>query len=264
MKIHEIKKENLKYIEPAFSHLSKDDILKQIMAFGEKRLNYGGFHPTRAMSYMMRIPNKDIIQHIHQINEYRKIEKDNYILYPYTFDFKIHNSKTNIIKADWFSGMGQGFALIAYSRQNNRKIADKILNSFESDKFTEQTDFGNHYMEYPNHCYALNGHIFALYGLYEYWYRFKTNKAKHLLIEGIKWVKSNFHKYRNIGDASFYCSDHKVLCNRQGGKYHKVHIEQLEYLTLLTGDNWFSDRVKELKDDFNVSGDVVVLSNERI
>jgi len=36
---------------------------------------------------------------------------------------------------------------------------------------------GYHYMEYPNHCSPLNGHIFALYGLYECWLWEENEKA---------------------------------------------------------------------------------------
>ncbi len=264
MKIHKIKKQDLKYITPSFFKKTKDEILKKIMCVGETRLNGGGFHPTRSMSYMMRLTNDDIINAIHHINEAYKIEQNNYILYPYTFDFLIHGNTDNIIKSNWFSGMGQGFALMAYVRSGKREIADKILNSFESGVFTEETPDGNHYMEYPNHCDALNGHIFALYGLYEYWYNYQTKQSEKLLIEGIRWVKNNLHKYRNVKGASFYCTNHKVLCDKLDGKYHKVHIEQLEYLGLITNDDWFNKQADLFKQDFFVNGIATVLSNETI
>lgn len=263
MNIYKIPKNDLKFNTPSFSNLTIEEIINNIFCIGEKRLGFGGFHPTRSMSYMMRIKNNDVIQLLHLINEYYKIEKDDYVLYPYMFNFSIHGNKKNIITSNWFSGMGQGFALIAYTRFNDKSISEKILNSFESSEITKKTQYGYHYMEYPNHCDALNGHIFSLYGLYEYWHKYQCKKAKRLLIEGIRWVKHILYKYRNVGGPSFYCTDHKILCNKVDGKYHKVHIEQLNYLGLITKDDWFNKQVNLFKKDFPVSGDVIVLSNEK-
>jgi len=220
------------------------------------RYNGGGYHPGRAMTLLMRLNDSKTQSEIHNINENNLVSIDEYILYPYKFNFRIHNSSNNIINANWYSGLAQGLALMAYVRYENgkyKKMCDKILNSFESDEICEKTENGFHYMEYPHHCDALNGHIYALYGIYEYWHKYQTSQSEFLFKEGVKWVKNNLYHYRNKGNVSFYCKDHKVLCDKVDGKYHKVHIEQLKYLYEITGDVWFREQANLFLEDFFVN-----------
>jgi hypothetical protein len=256
--IHQIGEKRLKYITPKFDNLAPKEIIKSIMCAGEQRLSGGGYHPTKAMSYMMRCTKPEIIQAVKTVNAKYAIDEHNHILYPYMFDFRIHDQKDNVMRANWFSGMGQGFALMAYGRHGQKEICDKVLNSFETETITQFTDNGYHYMEYPGHCDALNGHIYAMYGIYEHWHRYQSKQAEHLFLKGVEWVKHNLHGYRNPKDASFYCTDHKIISDKVDGRYHKIHIEQLHYLYEITDDDWFSQQARLFYDDYNVSGYVAL------
>ena len=254
MNIIKIKSENLKLKKNEnISNEKYEDILDKIYCKkNNERYGGGGYHPLRAMNYLIKLNDFELKENIHKINESYKIDRNDYFLYPYNFDFALHSNKNNVMKSNWFSGMAQGFALIAYCRYGKKDITDKIFNSFKSSEILQITDSGYHYMEYPNKCDALNGHIFALYGLYEYWHIYQTDESKFLLEKGIEWVKNNLHHYRNEGGASFYCQNHKVLCDKVGGKYHKVHIEQLRYIYEITGDIWFEEQANLFLSDFNV------------
>jgi len=243
-----IPEEKLKFNTPV--DIDKDYIDLIFCKINPDRYSGGGYHPVRAMNIMFRTNSEKIKNDVIQINKKYLIERNGYILFPYMFDFALHNNKNNVMKSGWFSGMAQGYALIAYTGVNDREMCDKILNSFESPEICKKTKNGHHYMEYPNKCDALNGHIYALYGIYKYWFDYQTEQSEFLFNEGVKWVKHNLHYYRNEGNASFYCQDHKVLCNKVDGKYHKVHIEQLRYLHEITGDNWFEEQADLFLKDF--------------
>ena len=186
------------------------------------------------------------------------------IYFPYTFNFPLHGNKNETMYAPWYSGMAQGQSLSAFLRlytftgkPEYMEIANNIFNSFkyfrgEIDQWFSTID-GAEYLwfeEYPVEpiqTHALNGFIFAIYGLYEYYMQTRSNECKQLLFGGLTTVKKYVEQYRNEGELSYYCLAHKV----QSESYHRVHIDQMEMLYKMTGDEYFESMRELLYQDFH-------------
>jgi hypothetical protein len=99
--------------------------------------------------------------------------------------------------------------------------------------------------EYPQELdRTFNGHAFALFGLHDYVEMTKRrdlySAARHanvlaLLRGGITTIRAYASTFRNPGAVSDYCLAHHV----RNPEYHPVHVMQLRYLAVLTGDLWF-------------------------
>ena len=183
------------------------------------------------------------------------------IFFPYAFDFSLHGYTEDTMKSPWYSGMAQGQILSLFMRlyeiSNEDYYLDvgrKILNSFE---LFHYNDIGEPWVscvdeegflwleEYPHNppTHALNGMIFAIYGIYDFYRVTKDSKAEKLLKGAILTIKSNIHKFRTPKGVSHYCLRHPEIMNLG---YHKIHILQLKMLYKITGDNFFL----ETSDDF--------------
>lgn len=182
------------------------------------------------------------------------VEKDGALFFPYDFDLYLHNIPTEHMKPRWYSGMAQGQALSAFVRlyrithdPKYRMLADKTYLSFTQLKskdhpwWVTMVDDNGHYwieeypMEKPTH--VLNGFIFAIFGLYDYYQLTKKEETKVLLQASITTVYDNIERYRVPDDASRY----GLKLPHQSTHYHQVHTEQLETLYHMTGDPYFHE-----------------------
>lgn len=152
----------------------------------------------------------------------------------------------------WPSAFGQGFGLSvlcrAYQISKDEKyitLAEKVLNSFNLNYkkcgilcIDDNEDYW--YLEYPSNppAYVLNGFIFGLFGIYDYWRISNSPKALRYFRRGIRTVKKNLHKY-DKGYWSAYDLEYNKYC--AGYNYHKnVHITQLKVLYQITEDEIFN------------------------
>ncbi len=182
------------------------------------------------------------------------LKKDSVIYFPYEFDFPLHSNQMDVMKAPWYSGMAQGQLLSLFCRMyeetNNEfylNVSERIFNSFTQLRGDGHepwvscvTKDGDLWLEeYPVNLpnFTLNGHIFAIYGLYDYFRLTNRPEVLPYLKASILTVKNNIHLFRNEGDISSYCLKHKV----KSMSYHGVHIEQLHQLYLYTGDEYFEE-----------------------
>lgn len=166
----------------------------------------------------------------------------------------------------WFSGMAQGEALSAFSRlaqitgENKYKdIADRVFASFLHtpvagnvvDPWVATVDDDGHYWveEYPRNppAHTLNGKIFAIWGLYEYYQLTEKEDVKYITQAAITTVLEYIDEFRVPEQVSYYCLDHKV----QSEKYHRIHINQLSKLYDLTGRSKFSKYASLLRSDYS-------------
>lgn len=165
---------------------------------------------------------------------------DNMIYDKYNLDF------------GWASAYGQGVGLSVLSRayqiskdQKYIILAEKVLNSFNLDykKGGILCIDGNEdywYLEYPSNppAYVLNGFIFGLFGIYDYWRISNSPKALRYFRRGIRTLKKNLHKY-DKGYWSAYDLEYNKYC--AGYNYHKnIHITQLKVLYQITEDEIFN------------------------
>ena len=189
------------------------------------------------------------------------------LFFPYPFDNRLkakERGKYVLIKAPWYSGMAQGQALSVFCRLYNltRKqeyldIARKVFKSFlflegKENPWYVQID-SNSYLwieecPVPEHATILNGFIFGIYGLYEYYQVTRDETAKTLFQAATTTVEAHIHRYRNKGDLSWYSLDnfHKTV-----PKYHACHVEQLEMLYKMTGNFFFHVMSLRFREDYH-------------
>jgi hypothetical protein len=182
---------------------------------------------------------------------------------PYPFNFSIGGT---LLTAPWYSQMAQGVALSLFVRLHDvtgnaawKTPADGLFASFLLDPAADQpwgvwTDAGGYLWleEYPRWLpgdseRVLNGHLFALYGLWDYWRATGSSEAAALfdgaLTTANRYVPSGF---RNPAWASNYSlrSDLPHLT------YHGIHVDQLHHAHALTGAARFADLGDMLHQDY--------------
>lgn len=182
--------------------------------------------------------------------------------FPYEFDYGMHANESTLLLAPWYSGMAQGHLLTVYSRlyqlthnPEYLEICSQIFNSFdyyfgESDPWIGYIDSLNFYWieEYPINPpdHTLNGFIFAIYGLYDYYMINKSIHVKTVLDQAISTIEYYISYFRNPGGSSYYCLKHKHIDTN----YHYIHIQQLKCLYKMTGEPYFSQMADSLKMDY--------------
>jgi len=170
--------------------------------------------------------------------------------FPYDFDFAVHGDTTETLRAPWYSGMAEGYALTAFVRLFEitgdakwKLAADGTFAALErgtvpGDPFVSWVDSETNLWieEYPrpgvtNSEKVLNGHIFGIYGLYDYWQLTKSQEALAMLKGAITTVEKMVPtKFRRVNAASVYSLRHQL----NSITYHRVHVEQLVYLHQMT------------------------------
>jgi hypothetical protein len=227
-------------------------------SFFDKYINPDkGFHPARLLALMLRwLANNetDKIKKYEKLLFENSLITDNELLFLYKFYFPLHQNYKDAMKPDWVSGFCQGLGLLFFARfykKDNEELLVKIRNGMINERIVEHFFDGSIlFHEYEHKCDALNGHIYALYGLYEHWYWTDDETSADLFKRGTKYVIDNIDKYRNPNGASFYCSTHKMETEKVGGKYHATHINQLVYLYKVTGCQKIKDIAKMFYDDY--------------
>ena len=193
------------------------------------------------------------------------LKVDSAIYFPYTFNFALHGCRKETMRPPWYSGMAQGQALSliirTYESTGEKKYLDlshRLFKSFTNLKGEGYEPWiscvdaeGNLWLEeYPMElpCFTLNGMIFGIYGIYDY-YRITNNElAKEYLLASLLTIKKNIHKFRHKGGVSYYCLKHQNF-NATNPEYHKVHIRQLGMLYKFTGDEYFKEMQEKFVDD---------------
>jgi hypothetical protein len=155
----------------------------------------------------------------------------------------------------WPSAMAQGRVISVLLRAKQltddikyEESAQKALTTFDPKKSKFVNFIENHvfYEEYPTSpgSFVLNGMIFALFGLYDY-YRYEKNQlAHHYFNHGIETLEHIIDNY-DMGFWSFYDLRHlswdQSKQNPATVHYHYIHINQLKILFALTGIERFQN-----------------------
>jgi hypothetical protein len=188
---------------------------------------------------------------------------NNSIYFPYEFNHILHGgSSHDAMMAPWYSGLAQGMALCFYSRfyeiTNDpyyKDIADSIFQCYlytdsSNSVWTSMIDSAKYYWveEYPFHPldHVFNGFQTAVICLYDYYQISHNSLCKTIFDAGCTTLERNFDSYRVPGGISYYCLRHKV----QLDDYHRLHITQLEWLFMITGDSSFISMADTLRSDF--------------
>ncbi|RPG19019.1 MAG: hypothetical protein CBC84_001155 [Pelagibacteraceae bacterium TMED124] len=196
--------------------------------------------------------------------------KENYINFIKGADWLNENLETNdfniyvwqhhfnwIYKEDlinpWYSGLaqGQGLSVLcrAYNITNEQKYLDsieKVYRSFLVDVENGGVTFTDvdgdiwieEYIMKNNPTHILNGFIWGLWGIYDYWLMTKNKDVQKLFKKYVKTINDNMSEY-DIGYWSLYEISNLPIYMRASIFYHKLHIVQLKILFKMTNNPIF-------------------------
>ena len=164
----------------------------------------------------------------------------------------------DILKAPWYSALsqGQGISVLvrAYKETEDKRYLDSVKRAFVS--FEKRVDEGGvtyidkngyYWLEEaivnpPTHI--LNGFMWALWGIYDYYLLTREESAKKIFEEGIKTLKDNLGKF-DIGFWSLYEQSGTKLNMLASKFYHSLHIVQLKVMYNLTRKGFFREYAKK-------------------
>lgn len=197
-------------------------------------------------------------------------EVDGALWYSYPFSFALGGEAANTIQPPWYSGMAQGQALSLFVRlyehdgqEKWREAAEKTFESFFVEKradspwFTLVDDGNLWFEEYAGNTdplLVINGHNFALFGLYDYFVLTGDQRAEKFFDAGATTILNVFDEFRVPGGVSSYCVQDQRCLDENGWpskKYHMIHIQQLEMLADITKEAKFDEHAEQLREDFN-------------
>lgn len=187
------------------------------------------------------------------------VERGNYSFFVYNFPFPPYN-----LKSPWYSAMTQAKPMLpllnAYKITHDKiylTTAKNLLNVLFIDindpckcGVTYKTSNNGWWYElyangHPNGPKVLNGMMFTLVNIYEYYNFTHDRDALYLFNQGILSLKNNIHNYDKNGNYSSYDKDH----GNAPIFYHKVHLCLLDKLYNITKDNLF----KQYRDNWSKS-----------
>lgn len=172
------------------------------------------------------------------------VENEGMLVWHYDFPFYI-------CRPPWISGMAQGHGMqvliraYALTRESKYKeAAAKALDVFFVDiaeggvRVIEAEDESAWwYAEYASvdrQPKVLNGMIFALLGVQEYYGVTGDERAKTIFDNGIRALLLHLSDY-DAGDWTWYDRDHEIPARH----YHKIHVNQLRRLYEITQEEKF-------------------------
>ncbi len=151
-----------------------------------------------------------------------------------------HKQERDVINN--YSSMTQGQAVSGFSRAFLLTSDDKYMKAallaakclFEEgeEKITVQFKYGLSYSEMPNNSgsIVLNGWIFTLWGLIDLQYIYPSVELSKLIDSALDSLIKSIHLFDN-GYWSMY-DNKKTICSPF---YHRLHINQLKALYIMTG-----------------------------
>ncbi len=175
------------------------------------------------------------------------VDRENFTVWEYAFPWSSYG-----LNAPWISGMAQGQGIQVLARAYNltgdmkyMNIANSSLQSFFIEVKNGGVTYKNlktggwWYEEYPipndlKEARVLNGFIFALFGIYEYYQITGDEKAKYLFDKGIIELKNHLSDY-DTGEWTYYDN----LGKHANIMYHNVHTKQMLQLYDITQDPVF-------------------------
>lgn len=192
------------------------------------------------------------------------------------FVYKFNHSHNEMhMRSPWVSGMSQGMLLSVISRMyahhpspELKQYADEIFKSFLVERQEGQFWVTNEVNcpddpsltctfleEYPlddKETHVVNGHIYAMLGLHDYYRMTGNPEAKEIFERAAHAIAHSFNTYRNPGAPSFYAvSDFGKETWGTPDNYHSGVIKELESLARITGDPIFQQQADLLTADYS-------------
>ncbi len=158
------------------------------------------------------------------------------------------------LHAPWYSALAQGQGISMLLRANrasgNSRYLEAAYRAFVSFQrhvadggvaFTDESGdlwFEEYIVSPPTHI--LNGFIWALWGVYDYFLATHDNSAQELFLRGVRTLLHNLDRY-DLGFWSLYEQSGTRLPMVASSFYHRLHIVQLRVMHRLTGEEKFAD-----------------------
>jgi heparosan-N-sulfate-glucuronate 5-epimerase len=165
------------------------------------------------------------------------------------------------LKAPWYSGLaqGQGVSLLlrAHAHSGDKKYQRAAHEAFvsltrpvaEGGVLFEDADKNLWIEEYvvdpPTHI--LNGFIWALWGVFDFWLAEAVASAKNIFDRGVNTVVLNLDRF-DTGYWSLYEQSGTPMKMLASPFYHQLHIVQLQVMSKLTGDARFAVMAERWED----------------
>ena len=200
------------------------------------------------------------------LNENLELNEHNIHVWQHHFNWVYKENLTN----PWYSGLAQGQGLSVLCRAYHTTGDDKYFDSIEKvyksflidikdGGVTFKDKQGNIWIEEyimksdPTHI--LNGFIWGLWGIYDYWLLTKNKDVSKLFHRYVKTIDNNINEY-DIGYWSLYEIANLPINMRASTFYHRLHIVQLQILFKMTENTIFESTAnkwsKYLNKKFNV------------
>jgi len=157
------------------------------------------------------------------------------------------------LKAPWYSALaqGQGISVLvrAHKESGEARYLDAARRAFAAfnqpvDRggvaFTDQSGdlwFEEYIVDPPTHI--LNGFIWALWGVHDFYLAARNPAAHDLFARGVRTLLHNLARY-DIGFWSLYEQSGTRLPMVASTFYHRLHIVQLRIMHRLTGEGTFA------------------------
>jgi len=163
------------------------------------------------------------------------------------------------LKAPWYSGLaqGQGVSLLLRAHAHSLSVDEKYQYQYQSaaeKAFVALTkpiaDGGvlledaeknlwieEYLVDPPTHI--LNGFMWALWGVFDYWLARADAPAKNIFDRGVETLVHNLDRF-DTGYWSLYEQSGTRLKMVASPFYHQLHIVQLRVMSKLTGDAHFA------------------------
>ena len=167
----------------------------------------------------------------------------------HNFDWEYRDT----LKAPWYSALAQGQGISVLVRAHRESgdtrylvAAQRAFTSFQHPienggvAFTDAAGdlwFEEYIVSPPTHI--LNGFIWALWGIYDYFLSTRDETAQELFSRGVRTLLHNLDRY-DLGFWSLYEQSGTRLPMVASPFYHQLHIVQLRIMHRLTGEDQFA------------------------
>ncbi len=184
------------------------------------------------------------------------LEKNRYGVYVWMHHFDWEYFR--LLKSPWYSSLAQGAGLSALTRafiatseskylESARKAFESFLKTIREGGVVYEDANGDIWMEEaitmpPTHI--LNGFIWSLWGVYDYYLTTNDIRAKELYLKSARTIKNNLHRY-DVGYWSLYDLAPTKMKMLASPFYHALHIVQLDVLGRITRDRLFEEFSKK-------------------
>lgn len=170
--------------------------------------------------------------------------------YPYHFPWNLHQLAEFPMEVPWYSGMAQGYAIIAFLRlaaltnsDRYRHHATAAFNSLLQRRQQDQTWvtdlLDGEYVWFEEYARnkgesdrTINGHLYTVFALQEYYFATGDKRARELADGGLTTILAIMDRWRIPGRMSTYCLTHNTFT----ATYHSSHCHQLIYCYIMTAD----------------------------